>query len=408
MKKLLLSLIIITSLYSHADSKSVLFIGNSYTYYNNMPNLLKQIALSAGDTLDVVSHTPGGRRISQHANDPQVYDLIRSRPWDYVVVQCQSQEPSFSDGQVATDVFPYAKQICDSIRSNSTCSIPLFYMTWGRKNGDSRNCPFFPPLCTYEGMDSILHSNYMKMGEQNDSEVAPVGAVWRELRTSSKSIDLYHSDESHPSFMGSMAIAYTFYTSIFRKSPYVASFIGAASQEDIDSIQNAVDKVLFQNIEQFYIGSSDPDATFTYSNENCEFTFKSEIPYDSEVWIIGDDTISDVSDPVYLFKNEGAYVVKRAVSECGRTDTFEIKIRCGVNSIHQKKESTPKIYPNPSHGSFQVSKGWYVKSATNISGQEVEVRRETNRYSVSDRNQALFILLENAKGMQAIKKIGLK
>lgn len=407
MKKLLLSLIILTSLYSHADSKSVLFIGNSYTYYNNMPNLLKQIALSAGDTIDAVSHTPGGRRISQHANDPQVYDLIRSRQWDYVVVQCQSQEPSFSDGQVAADVFPYAKQICDSIRNNSNCSIPLFYMTWGRKNGDSRNCPFFPPLCTYEGMDSVLQSNYLKMGKQNDSEVAPVGAVWRELRSSSKSIDLYHSDESHPSFMGSMAIAYTFYTTIFRKSPYDASFIGAASQEDIDSIQYAVDKVLFQNREQFYIGSSDPDATFTYSNENCEFTFKSENPYDSEVWVIADDTISDDSDPVYRFEKEGLYTVKRAVSECGRTDTFEINVRCGVNSIRQKENSSPSIYPNPSQGSFNVSKGWFVLSATNVTGQEVEIKRETNSYSVSERNQTLFILLKNNEGIEAIQKLRL-
>jgi len=113
-----------------------------------MPNLLQRVASSAGDILYTESRTPGSRRISQHAADPQVFKIIRSRDWDYIVIQCQSQEPSFHDGQVASDVLPYTKILCDSIRANSACTIPLFFMTWGRKNGDASNCDFFPPLCT--------------------------------------------------------------------------------------------------------------------------------------------------------------------------------------------------------------------------------------------------------------------
>jgi hypothetical protein len=92
---LVLCVLVLGSTLIKAQPSSVLFIGNSYTYYNTMPETLKDIALSAGDTLYVESITKGGARFSTHANNPEVYQKLRSRNWDYVIIQGQSQEPSF-------------------------------------------------------------------------------------------------------------------------------------------------------------------------------------------------------------------------------------------------------------------------------------------------------------------------
>lgn len=72
-------------------------------------------------------------------------------------------------------------------------------------------------MCTYAGMDSLLHLRYMMMAEDNHAVVSPVGAVWNYIRANFPLIELYSPDESHPSVAGSYAAACCFYTSIFRK-----------------------------------------------------------------------------------------------------------------------------------------------------------------------------------------------
>jgi len=89
-----------------------------------------------------------------HTTNATTISLIQAGNWDYVILQEQSQLPSFPDNDVATQVYPYAAALDSMIKASSPCATTLFYMTWGRQNGDAANCQFFPPLCTYLGMDS--------------------------------------------------------------------------------------------------------------------------------------------------------------------------------------------------------------------------------------------------------------
>ncbi|MCB0764529.1 MAG: hypothetical protein KDB84_07475, partial [Flavobacteriales bacterium] len=75
----------------HAQQTSVLFIGNSYTYVNDLPNTFRQLALSLGDTVVVGSSAPGGYTLFQHSTYAPTLAAIASRPWDYMVMQEQSQ-----------------------------------------------------------------------------------------------------------------------------------------------------------------------------------------------------------------------------------------------------------------------------------------------------------------------------
>src|SRR5690606_1716533 len=121
--------------------------------------------------------------------------------------------------QVETEVFPYAKKLDSLVRHYNSCAETVFYMTWGYKNGDAGNCAVYPPICTYQGMDSLLRSRYTMMADSNDALVSPVGPVRRYLRTYHPAIELYDIDGSHPSVAGTYAAACSFYSVLFRKDP---------------------------------------------------------------------------------------------------------------------------------------------------------------------------------------------
>ena len=177
------------------QTKDVLFVGNSYTYGNNLPDLVKQIALSFGDTLIHDSSTPGGATFNVHSTNAQTLSKINQQQWDYVVLQAQSQEPSFPPTQVANDTYPYAKILVDSIEGHFSCTEPLFFMTWGRKYGDQQNCQFNPPICTYSGMQQRLTESYLEMTIDNNASCAPVGMAWKASITIDSTLNLYASDK---------------------------------------------------------------------------------------------------------------------------------------------------------------------------------------------------------------------
>lgn len=232
------------------QTKKVLFIGNSYTGVNNLPNLVYQIGLSTNDTLIYDSNTPGGARFLNHASNSATLNKIAAQDWDYVVLQAQSQEASWPPSDLNTVVFPYAKILSDSIKANNICSKPLFYTTWGRKNGDAQNCNYAPHVCTYEGMDSALTAAYTTMAALNAGVVSPVGPVWRYLRQNS-GIELYASDGSHPSLAGSYAAACTFYAMIFEKEPTTISWNSSLNALVADSIKAAAKLIAYDSLAKW-------------------------------------------------------------------------------------------------------------------------------------------------------------
>ena len=209
MKKQLffLTTLLLATTLAHAQTvKKVLFVGNSYTEVNNLPNMVSDIANSLGDRLVYESNTPGGCTFSQHCQNRSM-ELIRRGGWDAVVLQEQSQYPAFPDEQVQREVFPYAQQLVEAVYAASPCAEPMFYMTWGRKYGDEHNGRIFPPIGSYEGMDSLLALRYRMMADQNDASLCPVGRVWHYLRDNHPEIELYQPDNSHPSVSGTYAAA---------------------------------------------------------------------------------------------------------------------------------------------------------------------------------------------------------
>ena len=332
MRKILFILAITPFLAFSQQTKEVLFVGNSYTYYNNMPQLVEQIALSFGDTLIYESSTPGGANFNAHSTNAQTLNKINQQQWDYVVLQAQSQEPSFSPGQVANNTYPYAEILVDSIYANSSCTEPLFFMTWGRKYGDQQNCAAYPPICTYLGMQQRLRESYLEMAFNDSASCAPVGMAWKKSIAIDSTLNLYSSDNSHPSIYGSYLAACTFYASIFKKSAVGSSYwpnaidsLTALSLQEIGS-STVLDSLAVWNIFDSYF-------TFDQMGDSVSFTNLSS-NYESLLWNFGDGQTTTDQHPTHTYAANGSYTIQLIATTNSGCITDTLTATVVVSSIN--------------------------------------------------------------------------
>ena len=332
MKKSILICTFLPLLIIAQQRKEVLFIGNSYTYYNDLPDLVKEIALSFGDTLVHESSTPGGSNFNAHSTNSQTLSKINQQQWDYVVLQAQSQEPSFSPSQVASDTYPYAEILVDYILANSSCTEPLFFMTWGRKYGDQSNCQFYPPVCTYLGMQQRLRESYLDMSFLHNASCSPVGMAWKKSIAIDSTIDLYSADNSHPSIYGSYLAACTFYASIFKKSAVGSSYWpNAIDSANAYSLQQIGSSTVLDSLAVWNVFNA--DFGFQQYNNSISFTNLSS-NYESVFWDFGDGITSTDDNPTHTYTLNGSYtVILTAITNAACIqDTQTISITVNINT----------------------------------------------------------------------------
>lgn len=239
----------------------VLFLGNSYTYVNNLPQLIKDIALANGDTLVFDSNSPGGHTFNNHFNNATSLSKINAQAWDCVILQAQSQEPSFSPGQVASQTLPYAIKLDSLIKNNNPCSETVFYETWGRKYGDASNCGSYPPICTYIGMQNRLRASYKLFADTTHAIMAPAGEAWRKSIAQNPTLELYSSDQSHPSLEGSYLTACVFYETLFHKSVLSNTYTAGVSSINVNFLQQIAHDVVNDSLLTWNIGKYNPCGT---------------------------------------------------------------------------------------------------------------------------------------------------
>lgn len=401
MKKLLFALLA-TSLLANvalATKKKVLFIGNSYLAVNNVPSLVDSISRAMGDTLEYDSNMPGGFTFRGHSSDLTTLAKISLTDWDIVVLQAQSQEPSFPPSQVATETYPYATRLDSAIRANDSCTETMFLMTWGRANGDAANCPFYPVICTYLGMQRRLRESYMEMALDNRGVVAPVGAAWKVMRDSFPSIWLYSPDSSHPIIQGSYLEAITLYSSIFHKSAVGCSYTAGIPTGDALKIQRISKLVTMDSLNVWQQHGQYPYAGFTQSGGGNYKTFTSSSTVSStHSWTFGDGGTDTSRNPTHRYTAIGTYVVTHTVSNgCFTeqyTDTVRITtISIGVNEVHNAN-SQIKI-ANQGNGHYELllpASDIAEVEVYNVAGQVIRKFIVDNRTVIADNlTQGVFI-----------------
>jgi len=207
-------------------SLRVLFIGNSFTSTNDLPRMVSRVASSLGDRVVYDVSAPGGYTLAEHLSDPSTLAKIDAQPWDYVVLQDQSELPTFPNYQVRPAV-----ELVDLIRQHDPATGVMFFETWGYEGGDSSNCPTLPDVCSYPLMQEQLQQTYARLADMTDSSEALVGEAWRQSQALYPQIDLYSSDGKHPSVQGTYLAACVFYQTLFGRSPAGAAHPSVSGTE---------------------------------------------------------------------------------------------------------------------------------------------------------------------------------
>ena len=336
---LLSFLLVFVVVSSFATTKKVLFIGNSYTFTNNMPLMVQSIATAFGDTLIYDESDPGGYTLMQHTTYPTTIAKIASRPWDVVMIHEQSQMPAFPPSQVLTDVYPYATRLDSMVHANDTCTQTMFLMTWGHANGDPSNCAGYPAICTYGGMQKRLRESYMEMALNNHAAVAPVGMAFKLMIDSMYAPWLISSDSSHPVVAGSYLEACVVYASIFHKETRNCSYIAGLTTADAGTLQRVADKVVFDSLTLWQQNGHYPSAVFTHVTAGSAVTFTGHSAVPSGYsWSFGDMISDTTANPVHVYTASGTYVVSHTVTTPCFTETLTDTVHIGspatgINSV---------------------------------------------------------------------------
>lgn len=303
--------------------RKVLFLGNSYTYVNNLPLLTAAIAHSSGDSLFFDSYAPGGYTLGwqpiAHASDPVSLGMIGGNTWDFIVLQEQSQIPSIN--RLADScMYPAAKILHDSIKSANPCARPLFYLTWGRRFGGVQ-C-FTPNYCSFpfsgfDQMQDTLTYACKTIADSLNDWIAPVGEAWRYVINTTGMV-LHDGDNSHPNLKGSYLAACVFYAVIFGKPTTGNGFTAGLSPDTAMILQQAADSVTFGYASVWNLNKDVPAPVFSLTTSaDTVFTQNLSTNADSWIWDFGDGQTSAQFEPYHVYENPGTWVVKlRACNAC--------------------------------------------------------------------------------------------
>ena len=190
------------------DSVRILWIGNSFTFYNDVPKMVEDMARLNGVPVSTTRILKGGESFKGHLQNPELINQLEKGKWDYVVMQEFSSTPAYSTKYVAENIMPYAAEIDSLAKKYSPEVETIYYMTWGHKNGNVRQTDY-PLDDTYESMQDRISTTYTDMAYENGGSVAPVGIAWKNVRAQYPEIELYIEDNFHPSLAGSYLAALT-------------------------------------------------------------------------------------------------------------------------------------------------------------------------------------------------------
>lgn len=364
MKNFTLIIALLTAVVSNAqDSVSVLFIGNSYTYVNDLPATFSLLTSSLGDASLVDSKANGGFTFQNQLNDAATHSKIHAQQWDYVVLQGQSQEPSFPTSQVNSATLPPAVALADSVYANYYCSQALYFMTWGRQVGD----PQWDSINTFDKMNGRLRDAYLRFSDSAQASVAPVGVAWKYVRDNYPTINLYQADGSHPSLEGTYLAACTFYASLFRKPTFGASYLGGIDATTAAYLQQAADLVVLDSLATWHLRSNNEIAIadFHFEVNGSTVSFLNDSWRSTDYfWDFGNGVLGYQENENYTYTTNGTYLVSLiAFNQCGE-DTLSQWVTISEAGISENSDSAIKLI-TVENGLYQIrlETNQFVKTA---------------------------------------------
>lgn len=222
---------------------SVLFIGNSMTYFHDMPTaIFEKMVKAAGIDVTVRSVTAGGRFLWEHlALDDEPARAAKAAlaadqagAYDFVVLQ-----EGMPDLYTKTESFYEAvRTLAGMVRDLG--AKPVLYARMGNQKG---NPELDDPKCTYENVYETIVKAHETISGELDIPVAWAVKAAHDLNEMELSFDLYAQDKSHPSYAGSYIAALCVFTVLFGVDPAAVTYDGELAPEQASACREAVKRV---------------------------------------------------------------------------------------------------------------------------------------------------------------------
>ena len=188
---------------SQSDSpKKVLFVGNSYTYFWNLPQVTAAMMKAKKQAFTTQQSTAGGAHWGHHWRNERGLETKRKiQEGDYDIVVLQNHSRSTID---RPDSLMHFGRLFDQMIKKSGAQTYL-YLTWARS---------WDPY-----MQAPIKAKYMELAEKIGATIVPVGPAWERARSLRPELEFYDPDGSHPSTLGTYLTACVFYGVITGESP---------------------------------------------------------------------------------------------------------------------------------------------------------------------------------------------
>ncbi len=198
----------------------ILFVGNSYTFYNHMPKMLEELLLENGIEAAVDSVTKGGGELcgclkEAGKRNGEIKKLAANNEYDALFLQEQSCLPVVDEEKFILGV--------EGVIALVGAKRNILYSTWGRKEGSEKLSEL---SLTSEEMTEGLAGAYKRAAKKKGSEISPVGEYFARIRKNSSAVELYDPDKSHPSYVGSAAVTICHYKALTGRLPEKADSLG--------------------------------------------------------------------------------------------------------------------------------------------------------------------------------------
>ena len=224
----------------------VLFIGNSYTYTNDLPHVFKALASSGGESVDTGMVATGGATLAMQAASADTATAMASKQWSVVVLQEQSEIPAIEEFR-QQQMYPAARRLVSMVRGAG--ARPVFFLTWAHRDGWPEN-----GLPDYASMQSAIDDGYLTIAAGQKTAVAPVGYAWWTLLAQEPAADLWLDDNSHPTPEGTYLAACVFYATIFDRTPVGLHYHAGLPADEAATVQEVASKVVLGDPAKWGLG----------------------------------------------------------------------------------------------------------------------------------------------------------
>jgi hypothetical protein len=214
----------------------VLFVGNSFTYYNSMPAMVQELATAdpGAAPLFSVEYTAPNWSLREASENRGLADALDEIAWDFVVLQDVSWYLSTSVDERRRHTYPFARALERQIAE--TGARTMLFMTWGYKDGAFRGD-------TYGAMQTRLAEGYRDLAAELGAEVASVGLAWAEALRRKPGLELWKRDGAHPSRSGSYLAACVFYAVLSGRDPTKSTFTAGLDPAETRFLQDVASDV---------------------------------------------------------------------------------------------------------------------------------------------------------------------